>query len=140
MAHSHNIVVKLDGYQKSGNPAYSIDGYVSATSFRSAPIEIMRKTGYSMQFTCPSTGSPEGTLTIEATNDEERVPGLADDNLVNWIEIPGFSSDVSGASNIIFEDRDPQYRWMRVCYERDSGSVTATIKLHTKQESGADKR
>lgn len=137
--HSYNVAVKLDGYAGSGDPAYSIDGYTSSTDFYSAPIKIMRKVGYSMTFSCPSTGSPEGHVYLQACNDEERIPDVPDNRLVNWVDIPELESVLSGDSVIIFEDREPMYRWLRVFWDRTSGTIAATISLHTKQESGNNK-
>lgn len=137
MAHSHNIPVKLDGYQQSVDPTWFIDGYVAAGSFTTAPIKIGRKLGWSATFSCPATGSPVGTIKVQLCNDEERILDVADSNLTHWQNADGGSSAVSGASTLCFEDRAPQYRWMRFVYTRSSGSCTATIHLHSKQESAA---
>lgn len=133
MSHSHNIPVKLDGYQQSNDSQYFISGYVAAGDITSAPIKIARKDGFCLQFTCPATGSPVGVVKLQLCNDSERVLDVADSNLVNWLDIQNGSSAVNGASNIAIEDRCPEYRWLRVVYTRTSGSITATINLHTKQ-------
>jgi hypothetical protein len=133
MSHSHNIPVKLDGYQASNDPTYFIDGYVSSTSFNSAPVKVGRKWGYSLTLSCPATGTPSGTVKLQGCNDQERILDVADSTMTNWFDLNGASSAVSGASVICIEDRDPGYRWIRVVYTASSGSITATIHLHTKQ-------
>lgn len=135
MAHSHNIPVRIDGYQNSVDPAYYIDGYVAAGSFTTEAIKVGRKTGYSLTFSCLSTGTPVGTIKLQLCNDIERVLDTSDSLLTNWVDIDGATSPISGASVICFEDREPAYRWMRLVYTRTSGSITATIRLHSKQES-----
>lgn len=135
MAHSHNAPVKLDGFQQSVDPTKEIVGYTTSGSFTSAPIKVGRKTGYSMTLSCPATGSPVGNVSIEICNDEERALDVADETLVNWLPVDDGDEDLSGASIICLEDREPKYRWMRIVYTRSSGSITATINLHLKQES-----
>ncbi len=131
---SGNAILKLDGYQLSIDTAYYLDGYLSATTFTSAPVKVGRKTGWSLTLSCPATGTPVGSVKVQACNDASRQDSdNADALLVNWFDIIGAVSAVSGASIICIEDRKPQYRWMRIVYTRTSGSITATARLHVKQ-------
>lgn len=127
---SHNPAVFLDSH--TNEPGYLVKNYVSATSFITAPIPIMRRSGFSMALICPADGSPDGTVSIEISNDKEMNEGIPDSNIVNWVPLSGATSALTGASTIQIDDPKPQYRWMRVRYYRNSGSITATINLHTK--------
>ena len=135
--HSTNIVARLDGYQTNVSPEYAIENYTTSSSFVTAPLVIKRKSGWSLSFSCPATGSPNGTFSIEVSNDKELRLDIADDGLVNWQTLTDggetLSDSVVSDSLITYEDRDPQYRWMRAKYERTSGTITATIRIHTKE-------
>lgn len=142
MAQSHNQMVCLEGFQQSGDPTKHIINYSSASSFNSAPMKVGRKIGFSFQMTVANSGSPIGHIYLQKSDDEERSLDVADASLVNWVTIQdsqGTSLDNAVTQDMLinFEDRSPMYRWLRVVYVASSGTITTTMILHVKQESGA---
>lgn len=126
----------LDGYAIGVNP---LDGYVVATSFNSSAIPVHRDTGFSVALSCPSTGSPNGTVKLQACNDVERRENVPDANLTNWFDVASggnrvVSASVTGPGVYHLTDPECMYRWLRVVYTRSSGSITATVRVHLKAD------
>lgn len=136
---SKSLVLQLDGYSVGVN---KLDGYQAVDTFNTMPVAIHRDLGFAVAVTCPATGSPQGTVKIQACNDTNGVytnEFLATDDLVNWIDVPSggnrvVSGSINGASAVILTDPEPMYRWFRVVYTRTSGTITVTMKAHIKAD------
>lgn len=129
---------KTPSIPRESNTNALLDGYVASASVTTNPICLNYAKGMSLSFSCPSTGSPVGTLKIQVTNDKEDFEGKADEKLVNWVDRPFVdlssgnvvsSTAVSGATTIVIEDADIMWRWMRVVYTQSSGSCTMTLRV-----------
>jgi hypothetical protein len=123
-------------------PAVLLDGSAAqATSWTSSPIYVGNAQLYSLVLTCPSTGSPVGTVKLQACDDRARVASqMPDPRLTNFYDLVFYdasgnqvtSQAVSGASTIAFEETACAYRWVRVVYTATSGSITPTVSLQVK--------
>ncbi len=134
MSAEHNITLALDGYAPGIN---KLDGYVAIGSFNSAPIPVARWTGYSLSVSCPSTGTPVGTVKLQGCNDMSRNENVADALLVNWFDINSggariVSQAISSATVGGLSDPNAFYRWVRIAYTRSSGTITLTAKIQLK--------
>lgn len=75
--------------------------------------------GYAVQFVWSGGGSPVGTFSLEASNDDE-----------NYTTISGSSFSVSGNSgNYLANVQFAGYSYVRAKYVRTSGSGTLTIDI-----------
>lgn len=110
----------------------SIDGYVSSTTFTSEPVFVGRIKMLSATLSCPSTGTPVGTVKLQGCNDRELNSEVPDSSLSNWFDITDLSASVSSATVAALEDPDVCYRWVRLVYTRTSGSITATARIQVK--------
>ena len=124
----------------------NLDGYVTSSTFTSVPVYLGNVDAYSLAFTCPSTGSPVGTVGLQACNDRPRLADQPDSKLANWIPLyflpqggstPVSTQSVSGATQVLFEELVCSYRWVRLVYTATSGSITATAKIQIKGAMGS---
>lgn len=130
------LLYSPDGSTISG---LKLDGYVQSANFYSQPQMMKSVDNWSLIFTCPATGSPNGTLQIQASNDEgakENSSGAqSDPSISNWVNLYFWndatstfvnSLAVSGASSVLIEENNCTYRWMRIFWTNTSGSITPT--------------
>lgn len=88
-------------------------------------IDIRTVYGCSLQF--KYTGAPEGTMTVEAT-DDEIVPAASQ----NWVTVAGSSVTVTGVGDWIYNIADLNTGFIRLRYTFTSGTGTLTAKIVTK--------
>lgn len=127
----------------AGDPATQLDGSVQAATFNSAGVYVGDSGLYCITASCPSTGSPVGTLKVQGCNDT----GLGrlssqepDAGLVTWFDVAFLDETgvffteraVSGAGTFVFSDSACTYRWFRLVWTRTSGSITITAKFQKK--------
>lgn len=130
------LVASFDGITSSND---KLDGYTLSQNFYTVPVMVKSIDGWSIIFSCPATGSPSGTLVVQASNDEgskeNSSGGQADASMTNWYNLYFWndvtaawvnSLTVSGASSIFIEDSDCTYRWLRLFWTNTSGSITPT--------------
>lgn len=123
-------------------PAVLLDGSsAQGASWTSSPIYVGNAQLYSVVLTCPATGTPVGTVKLQACDDRARnVSQVPDPRLVNFYDLIFYDSAgnqvttqaVSGASTIAFEETACAYRWVRVVYAATSGAITPTVSLQVK--------
>jgi hypothetical protein len=96
---------------------------------------------------CPSTGAPNGTFTIQGSNDissqENNV--IPDVNLINWAPVAFFdeaaganatSRVVAGAATFLLTIQNCGCRWVRVVWTNTSGTALLTIRPQAKSIGG----
>ena len=126
-----NGIPYLSGY--SNEDGYELLDYVAAGDVTSEPIMLANWQGYSLTVSWPSTGSPAGTVKLQGCNDIERNWRHSDEeNLVNWFDIDGATSELSSHTSITIEHPFARYRWLRMVYTRTSGEITITCKVQLK--------
>lgn len=106
------------------NGAGSTSSSMTETLISNA-IDVRTVYGFSIQF--KYTGSPVGTMTIEAT-DDEIVPAVSQ----NWVTVAGSSVAVSGSGDWIYNVADSNLGSVRLKYTFSSGTGTLTAKIVTK--------
>jgi hypothetical protein len=85
-------------------------------------------TNYALQ--AVFTGAPVGILKIQISCDigNPNASGpYMDDNIVNWIDLPGASSSISGAGQVLLSLVDAGYSWVRVVYTPTSGTGNISV-------------
>ena len=130
--------VTSDGKQ-SGT---KLDASVQTASFNSAPFHVGRVLGYVVVVSCPSTGTPDGTVklqgSIDLPNGDSDHPDVG---VATWFDLTLYdeatgaavvSQAVSGASTISFTETDCFYKWFRLVWTETSGSITITAKCQFK--------
>lgn len=128
MAFLNNVSVMNSGaalsLAASGN---TVDTYKGEPGNPSGGIVLDKVVGYAIQAVWTGSTSPNGSLTLQASNDN-----------VNWSTLSGTSVAVSGsAGNTLWKESAPYYKYVRVAYTRTSGgasdTVTCTICKLTRQ-------
>ena len=127
-----------DGYQESG---LLFDGYTVTANMNSIPFYVGGSLGYTLVASCPSTGTPNGTIKLQGCIDHERIrDGHPDAALQNWFDLTlvdntGASvttATISGASTIVFIENSCFYRFIRAVVVNTSGSMNLTITCQFK--------
>lgn len=67
------------------------------------------------------TGSPVGTLTLEASNDNS-----------NWVTVTDSSYSVTSAGNYMWNFTVSNFKWVRVVYTRTSGTGTLSARIYAR--------
>jgi hypothetical protein len=89
--------------------------------------DIDVRTVYGCSLQLKYSGSPVGTITVEAT-DDEIVPAVTR----NWAPMTGSSVAISSAGDWIYNIADLNVGFVRLKYTFTSGSGTLTAKIVTK--------
>lgn len=71
------------------------------------------------------TGSPDGNLLIQISND----PTEDDDFVSNWVDYPDSSTSLLGVDQLIINVKDLTFRWMRLVYIRVGGTGFITTNF-----------
>lgn len=122
-------------YPQESVTGVPLNAYAAGTaSFSSEPIYIGDIYGFSVQFSCPATGSPNGSFTLQYSDDIERNQDGTPGSLVaNWVNIPNVTAiTASGSAVLDIREAVCYARWLRVVYTASSGSITATVKVNMK--------
>jgi len=144
---SHPILkLSLDGLTPSTTPPTYFDGSPTgvvnqAGSFFSVPIWVDSVDTYRFVFTWPATGTPVGSVKLQACIDEATSSIMTPTvELVNWTDL-SFSVNggsfavgqaVSGASSVVLDENRCNYGWVRMFYAATSGLITPTVKMRMK--------
>jgi len=76
------------------------------------------------------TGSPSGTLIVEASNDlGANSNNVSNPSITNWTQID--SASLSGAGSTMFNLQDTGYRWIRLRYVA-GGTGTLSARYNVK--------
>ena len=134
-----------DGASQSGTP---LDGATTITgaSFTTAGMFAGDLDRASIVVSCPSTGSPVGTIKIQGSLDaNQNVHGQRPDaNVATWFTMPALdpvlatyvsAQTLNGASTLTFFVNPCTVRWLRVVYTRTSGNIIPTVRCQRMGES-----
>lgn len=130
----------------AGSPFTPLDGSepAQAASFFSTPMAVEFFDNYRFVFVCPSTGSPVGSVKLQACIDAQKNeilgPGATPSaKLTNWVDLQFVSGGslissfaVNGATTISLDENTCNYTWVRMVYTATSGSVTPTCRISAK--------
>ena len=158
----------------SGPTTYYPAGYPAVTRFDgtnaiaantwSVPILVQNTDRLAVQVSCPSTGTPSGTIVIQGSNDvglyeaqatpftggpvETGGQPISDPQLINWATIAFWNEStgafveslaVAGAQSSMITLGSSQQcapRWVRVAWTNTSGSALLTIRVQQKSIGG----
>ncbi len=125
-------------------PSERYDGTITVTgaSFTTAAFPVMRARGWCAVVSWPSTGTPVGTMKVQASvNREANYPDKPDTALTEWVDLPFVdmtsglyvtSFAISGSGSQGLADPDCYYRWIRFVYTRTSGNIVPKIEVQYK--------
>lgn len=102
-----------------------LDAQSMGASFQSRAYAIKKNRLERLSLHNVMTGSPDGLLQIQISNDE--VEDGAD--VVNWIDYTGGSTQVLGVTQWMVNIRDLSFEWLRLVYVRtgSTGTITTTF-------------
>jgi hypothetical protein len=107
-----------------------------ASGFTSAYVPL--KSTYMYSMVAIITGSPTGTLKLQASNDPETndtqinstgLPPAVGPS--NWVDIANSTFTITSAGETMWNVRDPAYNYVRVVYT-GSGAATMTLIVNSK--------
>jgi hypothetical protein len=140
--------VSTNGQVPSATPEVYFDGTqtISANAY-SVPIYVANKDLVGVHLTCSSTGSPNGSLSMQSTNDISAQEGnrIPDVNLINWATISFFDEALStlvttrpvvGAQSYLLTVQMLSGRWWRVLWTNTSGTAALIIRAQVKANGG----
>ena|SRR3984957_17916264 len=81
------------------------------------------------------TGTPVGTLSLQGSCDfgAPNNPQAGGNNqVVNWTDISGSASPVTGAGTASWNYQGAFYKWIRLIYTSSSGTGTITVRSNSK--------
>jgi len=123
--------------------AYDGTNTISANSWGFPLFAKSNDLTYSFQLSCPATGSPNGSIALQGTNDFSQFEGadVPDSTLVNWSAL-GFwdeattswvlSKAVAGAQSYMFTIPVVGARWVRAVWTNTSGTALLTMTYQSK--------
>lgn len=104
------------------------------TTITSNPVRVDQIYGYAVQ--AIYTGSPVGTLTLEASCDspgrQTQISSGGPDTVTNWNTITDSSYAVSGAGKYMWNVNGAFYNYIRLVYVNTSGTGVLTANLSEK--------
>lgn len=111
------------------------DAVMTGTSVvESQAIPLEQIFGYAMQAVW--TGTPNGTLKLQASSDAPARGGTSDgtpDEIANWSDITSSSVAITGsAGNYMWNVDAAFYRWVRLVYTNTSGVGVLNVKVSVK--------
>lgn len=133
-----------------------LDGrFQYSASFWSLPCLVQYEDTVGIHFSCPATGTPNGTFAIQGSSDKSQYEGNpnggpngqpVDGNLLHWATLSFWdeatgawvqSKAVSGASSYMFTFPITSARWVRMSWTNTSGSITPFAVLTVKSDGGS---
>ncbi len=98
-----------------------VDAGSMAASISSDGIDLQGMGKYS--FHAVYTGSPNGTLKIQISNDQVSQPS----SVINWSDYTGSSTTISAAGDTFYKIERDGERWARLVFTRSSGSGSLNV-------------
>jgi hypothetical protein len=83
---------------------------------------------YGLSFQCIYSGSPVGDLILQASCDDVTKPELA----TTWTNISGATVAIAAAGSTLFNVDRVYYKFIRVFFDRSSGSGSLTVTYNGK--------
>jgi hypothetical protein len=74
------------------------------------------------------TGTPNGTLKIQASCDDVQKSS----DVTNWIDVSGATATITAAGSVIIQVPYAFYKWFKVVFVRTSGTGSLTITYNGK--------
>ena len=103
----------------------TLNGATLNANINSAAISLYQMAGYAIQVVI--TGTPTGTLKLQASNDPY-ISTLPTDTLpTNWTDVTGSTFSVSAAGNVMWNVAPSVYNWVRVVYTDGSGGASTAV-------------
>lgn len=97
-------------------------------SFTTNPVALSQVIGYAVQVVF--TGSPAGTLKLQASVDSVDMPTTEP---TNWTDIANSMVSITASGDTVYNVIDVFYTWMRVVYTNTSGTTgSVTVTVNTK--------
>ena len=107
------------------NKALTLSGTDMESDITSDPIWLGHIANYSIQVVF--TGSPDGTLKLQASNDFGARDGSLDQvSIDHWTDIIGSSQNITASGDHTWTVENAGYRWVRMVWT-DSASSDADI-------------
>lgn len=113
-------------------------GQSLVASYNSAAIHLERLHGYCIIMNV--TGTPSGTVKLQASNNAFNGNVNNDEDLVNavWVDIPGSSKGLTGAATqILYNAADAFYNSLRIVYTATSGAGSVDTYIFCKAVGSA---
>lgn len=108
------------------NENLTLDGTDMQSSIVSDPVWLAHIVNFSVQ--AVYTGSPNGTLKLQGSNDQGAKDGLSSQvSISNWSDISGASESVTGAGNVLFNVENAGYRWFRLVWTDSASGSPSTL-------------
>lgn len=109
------------------NNAIIVSGDMSG-DINSSPTNIDEAVSFSVQ--AVMSGSPTGTLELQASND---IVLSSADAPVNWTTVTESEADVTAAGTYMVNVEFPSYSWVRLIYKRVGGNGTIDARINAKR-------
>lgn len=101
-------------------------------SFQSVGVEVSEIDLLSIQAVWSGGGSPNGTFTLEVSNDD--VAATDPGSVVNWSTYSGSSIAISDDGDLAYNVANMGYKWVRLAYARTSGTGTLDARILVKKK------
>lgn len=98
-----------------------IDAVSMAATINSDGIDLQGMRHYS--FHAVYTGSPNGTLKLQVSNDKVSQPSLVS----NWSDYTGSSTTIAAAGNTFYKVERDGERWARLVFTFSSGTGSLSV-------------
>lgn len=109
------------------NNAIVVNGDMSG-NINSDPTNIDSCVSFSVQAVI--TGTPTGTIELQASND---VVTSSAAGPVNWTTITESEADITSSGTYMVNYELPSYSWVRLVYNRVGGSGTMNARINAKR-------
>lgn len=108
------------------NEALELSDTDMTSNITSDPIWLGHIAHYSIQ--AVFTGTPNGSFKLQGSNDEgANSNNIENVSITNWSDISGSSTNVSAAGNLILNQENVGYRWVRLVWTDSSSGSPSTI-------------
>lgn len=109
------------------NDPIVVNGDMSG-NINSSPTNLNECVSYSIQ--AVMTGSPTGTIELQASNDNVKSSAEAP---VNWTTITESEADITAAGTYMVNVELPSYSWVRLVYTRTGGNGSMNARINAKR-------
>ena len=110
---------------KVANEKVIIAASMSA-GFESQPLLIEQCYGFGFQ--CVFTGSPNGAMKLQASNDDVQL----ENQVVNWSDIANSSSPITSPGDLLYNVNGAIYKWVKIVYVFSSGTGSCNVTFLSK--------
>lgn len=142
------LVISSDGINPIAAPnLFDGTNAIAANRF-SVPFLTKYHDTLGLQVSAPATGTPNGSIALQASNDISQLEGsngYPDANTVNWSALSFWddataswiqSKAFAGANSFLFTLQVHSARWLRMVWTNTSGSALLTARLQVKSNGG----